>query len=468
MSLCGPTYWCEDDEELETLAEDFRCAPLASLQVLSTHDAQAWTTDEALEWSDEKLDALMSFWDLSQEHLLSCWSPSLAQAMPPKLTSLALAPFDTNAFDGSDWIIALPRTLTNFTLSIAQNCNVDFVHYAASLPPKLITLALHNYEWYTNDPFGDWNDIEVSNNVWPSTLRTLVMKNFWIEESAITNLPSTIERLHIAISASDEAPKPIVETSKLPPNLTSLNLEWTKHVELDLDLTKFNLKTLALSRKDRESSSLYDDAILDTSRLPKSLTTICLDYISITAPNNKVLKLPPKLVRLHAYEMHIDLFKHLPRSLQYFELGYLRGIPDSPLLAEGHLFKHLPASIRHFHVKDAAIDVRNVFPEFKLGTQRFDHLPFLRSLDLSCAPKVSSKIFRNLPRSLAHLSLDRLLLHESDLPFLPPRLESFNTHNITPSMIDHMSLRSLAGLETHDFLLQELARKRIREASVHQ
>ena len=469
VSLCGPTSWrpLKEGDTIDSVVRGFQSVP-ASLQVLSTPYAQAWTTDEVFEWSDAKINDVQSFWSRFEESHLPFWSPSLAQAMPPNLQSLALSSFSTQSFRGSDWVVTLPRTLTNFTTFNGFFCTLDFVRYAASLPPNLVTLTLCNNDSFTKDPFGDWNDIQVSNNVWPSTLRTLVMKDFWIEPRAITNLPATLERLYVSFSTSHETfstRQPVVETSKLPPNLTSLNLGWTNNVELDLNLRNFNIKACALSFMDSNTAM----GAGKISRLPDSLTTLHLTDIGLDRTFDiwfgGIFYLPPNLTRLHVYEINIEMFEHLPRSLQFLQVDYLSGILESSLLAEGHLFMHLPTSTRHFNVLEKSQDLDS---GFELGPQRFDHLPLLRSLNLSCAPRVSSKLFRNLPRALANLKLGHLILDEDDLPYLPPHLESFYADGLAPSLVAYMSLRSLACLTGGDLRLETLARKRIQQASVHQ
>ena len=306
-----------------------------------------------------------------------------------------------------------------------------------------------------------WSHLLAFNNA------SLSLENFWIEPTDIAHLPLTLNDLSLVISSSieptPEAPeRPVFDPSKLPPHLTSLKVGWTSKIAFLMSFPKSKLEHCHLDFL--EGHLFCFETHLST--LPESLTSFHSTGIDLKAPVKGIgLANHPRLTSITADYAHIDYLEFLPRVLQVFEVTYIDGIDNSPLVANGQMLKHLPPSLKVFLLKGSCLDATS---EFELPAQRFDHLPALTDLSLYCAPKISSSILRNLPRSLKHLDLEITEWDNDDLPYLPPRIKTLFVPVITPKLAEHMSLSSLAYLENVENVsdqVMKIARRRVREAS---
>ena len=105
-----------------------------------------------------------------------------------------------------------------------------------------------------------------------------------------------------------------------------------------------------------------------------------------------------------------------------------------------------------------------------IPAQSLIHLPLLKDLCIDSIPVMPSSILKTLPRSLTHLQIDTTGWNEDDLPYLPPHLHSCYLENITPKVVDCMSLRSIACLDQKEVSsdVWELAQNRVLQASQNQ
>lgn len=469
--LVGPIIWNRDeslseDEFFEMIRRDFSEAP-ASLETMPIWPSQSWAASQELQSSRFKCPLPKSLLEVDFSSSKHAWAPSLASRLPPNLHTLTLGNINLNAFDETDWVEAIPQTVTKLVISPDKaKCSNDLVSLADLLPPNLKTLMLCPKLPYSTGLFGNWELESSPCNFWPSTLSTLVLKEVWMEPSAIPHLPDTLEQLTISICTQTDAPWATLDTSTLPPKLTALDLEWTPGILIVVSLAKFKLKTCTMTfRAEGLCEQFGTDRLSD---LPSSLTELYLKNVNFGSSKSTGEISPlPNLMRLEVHSIHCTWFDRLPRSLQFFVTNYIGGLSKSPLMDEGHLFKDLPPLLREFLALGMSTDLPR---GFELPPQQLDHLPYLHSLCFNCTSKVSPKMLRNLPRTLLNLKLNIEDWNEDDLPYLPPHLESLYTPNMTPELVKRMSLRSLCQLGAQEYSqdVAKIAHDRVQQAAVSQ
>ena len=492
VHLGGPISWSwTSSEGFDAMSRDFANAP-PSLQTINLCRALPWKRD-----TDDD-EAAFEYWlpkslvELDWSHSYSPhWSPTLARTMPSQLHTLHLGHIDLRSFDNTytNWIADLPRSLTSFTVHRPQNSSpLDFVKYGQFLPPKLTHLSFSN-AWrdrvrgrsilgncsaisgFSSGTFGDWSAIS-GDNYWPSTLKSLKLERFWVEPSAIVNLPKTLETLLLGVSMPAELQeRPPLRTSDLPPNLTSLDLTWSNTVAINITLIKFqNLLECRLKLEASDSYALQFTEVFN--ELPESLTTLKLLNISLTVPTTQgspisAVKLP-KLTSLEVSAIEsLDLIKFLPRDLLTLDIDWLGVELGSSLWSDGYLFKEFPPNLN-----ELAVDLRfRTRCDIPIPAQSLLHFPLLKSLCILSTPNMPSNILRLLPRALTHLQLELTEWHEDDLPYLPPQLHTFYFETpITPKVVEYMSLRSLASLNKDKVSSEvwKVAKNRVLQASQNQ
>ena len=470
MLLESISWFWNSSKDFDAMRRDFANAP-SSLQTIKFAYPLAWVRDKDDEcWLPKSLTKV-------DWHIYDCppWSSTRARTMPSQLRTLSLRDVDLLSFGTTNGVADLPRSLTSLRAD-PYNFSDNFVEYGHLLPPHLTKLTLWNSVADSFCEFNTWSTIS-GNNYWPSTLKSLKIEDFWIDPRAVVNLPKTLETLALIVSAPatrEEIEQNLVlHASMLPPNLTSLHLTWTPKVTINLALAKFDsILTLTLQFQSEKRAALPTTHLFD--RLPKSLTTLKLLNVGILAPieGNSLsddLKLP-NLTSLEAsYIYSIDLFKHLPHGLRNLDVGIIlpSSIVESPLLADGQLYKDLPPTLTRLRV------LFNLGPNFKspsIPAQSFNHLPLLKHLCIGSIPKMPSNILRTLPRSLTHLQLNVTEWNEDDLPYLPPQLHVCYLENITPKVVEYMSLRSLGSLDQDELSseVSDIAKNRVLQASQNQ
>ena len=459
-------WW--EAEAFEHMKDDFANAP-PSLQTIEFASGLAWKRyyDDEDADTDCWLPKSLVEVDWSKEDCPP-WTPTLARTMPSQLHTLLLRDIDLGSFDNThtNWVAELPRSLTSLTVAPSIDPEpTDFARYGHFLPPNLTDLTLFNPDEDLSGMFGAISRL--------SKLTSLSLMN-WIEPSEIANLPRTLETLELCVSSDipqSGQERPSLLTSTLPPNLTSLDLSWDKTVAINIALTNFkSLHTVTL--KHAASNRIPLAATRIFGQLPASLTTLNLCEIGILAPEegkslSDDLGLPNLTSLEVVYIYSVDFFKHLPRCLRTLDIGFIRQVSESPLLADGQLYKDLPPTLTRLR---ADFNLGRDFKSPSIPAQSLYHLPLLKHLYIGSTPKMPSSILRTLPRLLTHLQIDITDWNEDDLPYLPPQLHVCHLENITRKVVKCMSLRSLGCLDQEEVSRKvwKLAQSRVLQASQNQ
>lgn len=485
-SLTGPVEWVaynpyldrsaipeSDDKAINALIRDFSNAP-SGLQTITLSESWLfWPTVKDC-WLPKSLTELK--WDVENS---PTWSPSNARTLPPELLSLALGKVDTDAYRGIDWIADLPRSLTKLSVSPESMDVIDFASYGQSLPRGMTELTLTSMNFFSNEAFGDWSMVSGA-DYWLSKLTTLNLHNFWFEPTELKFLPRTINTLSISVSTSTQVDqlkdRPKLETKLLPPNITSLDLQWTPTVIPDfLPLRNLPLKDLSLLCTDRDQ---LDVPWSELTFVPDSVAKLTLSNHFLDHPANiESMPLLPNLTYLEARGASCGGLQCVPRQIQHIILDYVSGLKISSLVPKGDLFKGLPASLRTLSIRRYPAD--GVGSLLVLPPQKLEHLSSLTTLQLNCAPTVSSKILRHLPSSLLNLNID-LGGHpnKDDLPFIPPLLRTCNLGRLTLQIAQRLPLAALLPICQSEILngpnqtlpveIRSLLVKRVQEAASNQ
>ena len=439
------------ENALDAIRRNFASAP-PSLETMKV-DARMklpWATKKQIETSTYEYllpNSLTAATDWNRLHG-PFWCPSLARTMPPNIKILLLGNIDLDSFRNThtNWIADLPRSLTKLQISRTDAAPIDFTSHVRFLPRSLTELYLTAIVGLVQKGrFGDWSIISAED--WPPNLRSLQLFKFWVDVLEM-NFPDTVESLNIEISTKSKD-QPLLDTAKLPLNLTNLSLGWTHKVHFYPSLARLPLKSCLLSF----SSLHYAHPTMPEkwlSELPSSLERLVLERIGLPLPVAKQKKTNiaalPKLHRLEVYRADFRWFEHFSRSLRKLSITILDTDSDlSRITRDGQLFKHLPPGLVELHLLHGTKQL----PPQKLG-----HLKSLTFLDYRCTPNVPSKQMQHLPASLKVFYSSIVNLDLEDLSFLPQGLNNLQPFDdesgecyLTKEYISRVPFSTLARMD---------------------
>lgn len=458
----------DPDEALDSLRNCFASAP-STLETINTYYPSyskqfVWATDEELATHSDTCWLPQSLLDINWCGRFSPrWSPSIARTTPPNLQSLAIQHFDADLFvqTSTNWAAELPRSLTKLALGLREFND----SHTSVLPPNLTDVTISS----DKTDFGDCRSISGVQNL-PSHLTRLNLANFYIEPHEIIHLPQSISTLLVSISSTTEAMgdnRPRIETKLLPLRLTDLSLHWTSRVRISLSLEHLELLHCDLCYITVQG--WFDFPHTKFKSFPHSLERLTLASFDIGTREDGDLDLKsqlPNLKYLTVYSIDCNWFEQIPRSVVHLRVISLRGL-KSPLSARGGLCKHLPISLTSLMLEGGWTN------EMVLPPQDLSHLTSLLTLKLECTSKVSSRQLRTLPRTLKRLETHISKLKDDDVLYLPPHLELCHLGDVTPALVQWLPLTCLAQI-TYPYSdkppaeIRNIARSRVRQASVHQ
>ena len=263
----------------------------------------------------------------------SSYSSSIAALLPPATSTLNHPVLINTASFSSDhfaWIQSLPKFLTELVADAVLD-----VHGISLLPKTLTKLSYIRIEQHSIKGYQHYNR-ENRWDFWPPRLQTMHLLVASFQNFDPIVLPRTLTELsgiHFQSSCR-------IDTSSLPPNLTSLQISpepgWrllTCSGPWPSRLTVFQSKVHLLDPK------YFSD-------LPTSLTHLDLQSKTLHEPINRrfVADLPRQLRFLHIRTIHSYCLIMLPRSLKVLKVANIYGVNNKEMFETLPSLTHLEYS----------------------------------------------------------------------------------------------------------------------------
>lgn len=353
-----------------------------------------------------------------------------------------------------DWS-NLPRSLTKVNLPLPITNN-SLVRLMESLPPKLKFLYLSKsmipsirieQQWFSALP----RELEILSCIripihldaeiiddWPKTLQranlaslcslelepgfTKLGKSVWppaltqLNLSAMSNqilpfikyLPSTLNHIGLGLHEPEETVS--INTSELPPLLTSLSLV-NRDAEDDYPTLNF------VGPLPRLKNWCTIGFRISPSILPNSLTQLNVDPQApryLLYPFEYAFTPLEHLTMLDTTTWRWDWFSLLPRSLTELCIKYCQNFDEELILQGQDVFIALPPGLR-------VLEIRDSIEPFQFSGLSFSTLYRLEGLSLGSTLTFHSSIFKTLPKTLRGLSMTVVSLAEnvSLIPNIP-------------------------------------------------
>ena len=303
----------------------------------------------------------------------------------------------TSSFEdlSTDWIGSVPRSVKSLkiTLEIPRSLSQALI---SQLPPNLTKLIISSdHELFTDLHQALSQRVDVS-KIWPPTLHTLAIGSV-CRASDVKVLPKTLTHLDMGFWQSTRL---TISAKDLPPNLTHCTFG-NIYRKVACTITGTLPRSLTLFGQGDHFSFHYTRSTIE--KLPPSLTQLTFRLTTIPPPKETPWLLPSHLSALGLHQWRVEWLAALPRHLTSLSISNLCGIPEALAVGPLDLFEHLPTSLDYLSFGSE----KGEKSANSLASNSLAALTRLHELDCNKSLPFHTSVLSNIPRSAPHNLLAR-------------------------------------------------------------